>query len=707
MTYHFKDYYMDVLSVARGYVSAGLSVIPVKADGSKAPLLTGWRKYTADRPDDDTLQKWFGNGTLAGIGVPAGPASGNLVVLDFEHDGKESAYFEWYRRLSPELRQQADNLPTVSTPSGGRHIWIRLTDSQPGAKLARYANGKTKIEIRGEGHQVLAPGCPAECHKSGRLYEWVRPDLDPSQNATPFVALPQGLWQSFLEIACQCNEYLPPEQPRDTFKGQGGSGQDSPGNDFNRRGSWEEAGLFGAGWHWCKRAGDDKGFLTRPGKDGGISASVGMVSSRQNGYPYLYVWSTSTDFAAETPYSRFAVYAMLKHGGDFSEAAKDLQRQGYGERPGMSSYTHEGNGIPAPDLSQFSMKLGTPNGEPIYPFDKPYAAEVVPDSEPKEERIFKWMSELSAQEEDARWVWKGYLARGGITLWSALFKSGKSTLFSHLLKALERGGQFLGQEIGECRVLYCTEEHEGIWADRRDQLMIGNHVGMICQPFRARPTMAEWREFLNSLTATVRKYQFDLIVFDTLSKMWPVREENDAGQVEEALMPLWSLSQENIAVCLVHHTRKSGGEQFVASRGSGGLPAFCEILVEFGTNSDDPKDCTRTIKARGRYRDIPATNLVELTPAGYVSHGEATGVKVKAESTGFAWEPDLQLLLLDQQGEWLTGREIQELLSSRRGVKKIDYASINTVLAKWHSENGLEREGEGKKGSPFVYRIPV
>jgi hypothetical protein len=42
----------------------------------------------------------------------------------------------------------------------------------PGGKLARYAKGTTKVEIRGQGHQVLAPGCPPACHSSGLTYEF-------------------------------------------------------------------------------------------------------------------------------------------------------------------------------------------------------------------------------------------------------------------------------------------------------------------------------------------------------------------------------------------------------------------------------------------------------------------------------------------------------------------------------------------------------
>jgi len=111
---------MDILSIARWYVSQGLSVIPVKADGSKSPSINGWRKYSNELPTDETLVEWFGGTKIVGIGVPCGPASGNLVVLDFEHVG-ESAYFEWIQRLPDDLRKFAESLPTVVTPSGGRH----------------------------------------------------------------------------------------------------------------------------------------------------------------------------------------------------------------------------------------------------------------------------------------------------------------------------------------------------------------------------------------------------------------------------------------------------------------------------------------------------------------------------------------------------------------------------------------------------------
>ena len=34
---------VDILAIARQYVAQGISVIPVKSDGTKSPAIGGWR----------------------------------------------------------------------------------------------------------------------------------------------------------------------------------------------------------------------------------------------------------------------------------------------------------------------------------------------------------------------------------------------------------------------------------------------------------------------------------------------------------------------------------------------------------------------------------------------------------------------------------------------------------------------------------------
>lgn len=159
----------SVLDWARRYVAAGLSVIPVRRGGTKAPAFAGWREFSGRRPTADELAKWFSTDKY-GIGIPGGPASGNLAVIDFETKDGLDGYAAWVARADPRLRAMVAGCPLVRTPTGGRHLYIRLSEPAPGGVLARTAAGLTLIEVRGNGNFVVAPGSPADCHKSGQPY---------------------------------------------------------------------------------------------------------------------------------------------------------------------------------------------------------------------------------------------------------------------------------------------------------------------------------------------------------------------------------------------------------------------------------------------------------------------------------------------------------------------------------------------------------
>lgn len=158
-----------VLEWARRYVAAGLSVIPVRRGGSKAPAFGGWRDYSDRLPTDKELTDWFA-GERYGIGVPGGKASGNLAVLDFEARTGGDGYERLRAELSDRLRAVVSGCPVIVTPTGGRHVYVRLPEPTPGGVLAKTAAGLVLIEVRGAGHFVVAPGSPADCHATGKPY---------------------------------------------------------------------------------------------------------------------------------------------------------------------------------------------------------------------------------------------------------------------------------------------------------------------------------------------------------------------------------------------------------------------------------------------------------------------------------------------------------------------------------------------------------
>jgi hypothetical protein len=190
--------------------------------------------------------------------------------------------------------------------------------------------------------------------------------------------------------------------------------------------------------------------------------------------------------------------------------------------------------------------------------------------------------------------------------------------------------------------------------------------------------------------------------------MWPVREENDAGQVEEALMPLWSISNAGTAILMVHHMRKSDGAQFVGARGSGGLSAFVEILMEFRREAGESNSNRREIEAVGRYDGTtPRKMLCELQHGKYIGLGDPDDPDVRASIKTPDWKQDLRAVFEQSAPTWLKFSEMAEMLKQRRsgeGARKVD---VLAVLDKWINEGELERTGEGRSGKPYLYRFPA
>lgn len=156
---------MCMLDIARSYRDAGFSVVPIEPDGTKRPACP-WKQYQDRKPTDAELHYWFGVERY-GIAVICGQISGGLEVLDFD---SPEAFTLWRAMIEAKAPGLLATLPQVQTPKGGMHVYVRSDKPRGNQKLARDENGQTLIETRGEGGYVLAPGCPAACHSTGKSY---------------------------------------------------------------------------------------------------------------------------------------------------------------------------------------------------------------------------------------------------------------------------------------------------------------------------------------------------------------------------------------------------------------------------------------------------------------------------------------------------------------------------------------------------------
>jgi len=161
----------SLLEVARSYIAKDLSVIPIRADGSKAPALKKGQveQYRERFATEAELEEWFAPHKAVGIAIVCGKISGNLAVLDFEQD---TVWESWIRRATDRgMAAIFETFPLVRTPRGGRHLYYRILEGHAcGGKLAMRSKAETLLEIRGQGHYVLAPGCPPACHETHRQY---------------------------------------------------------------------------------------------------------------------------------------------------------------------------------------------------------------------------------------------------------------------------------------------------------------------------------------------------------------------------------------------------------------------------------------------------------------------------------------------------------------------------------------------------------
>src|SRR5262249_4347070 len=156
---------------------------------------------------------------------------------------------------------------------------------------------------------------------------------------------------------------------------------------------------------------------------------------------------------------------------------------------------------------------------------------------------------------------------------SGLWKCGKTSLLSHLLKATGDGSRyFLGQRLQQFGAVVVSEEGPHRWAKRRDALGIKDNVLMQLRPFKVRPDLKTWRAYLDELAAHVKGEGLSLAVIDPISNFWPVEDENNAVQVLNAMAALRAVTETGAAVLLLHHPRKSGGVDGISARGSGAFP---------------------------------------------------------------------------------------------------------------------------------------
>lgn len=147
---------ITIVDAALCYLSAGISVIPVRAKIAAV----NWRIFTVERATVALVEAWQRNGLLTGIAVVCGRVSNNLVVLDLDGDDAVKAF---QSRFAQTI--YADTWTVRSGSGKGMHIYWRV--AQMPRTLRALGTTVGNIELRAEGCYVVAPPSP---HATGGSY---------------------------------------------------------------------------------------------------------------------------------------------------------------------------------------------------------------------------------------------------------------------------------------------------------------------------------------------------------------------------------------------------------------------------------------------------------------------------------------------------------------------------------------------------------
>ena len=263
-------------------------------------------------------------------------------------------------------------------------------------------------------------------------------------------------------------------------------------------------------------------------------------------------------------------------------------------------------------------------------------------------------------------------------------KTGKSTLVYRLIVCIAQGMDFLERKTERGAVLILAVEEHVRDVERRlrrfgmkedDPIYV--HVGAV----------QEQAETLKAIKDFVIEKKIVLVVVDSLSRFWNVMDENNNMEVIREVSPLLDMAREtDAAVLLVHHERKSGGEDGRSIRGGSALFGLVDQAIFLERRPGEASN-KRSLKTLGRYDESPPELVIELVGDDY---------KVLGTPEQFGESQAL---------EKVRGVLTVEPMDVKTIAKEADITEKLTrkVLETLKERGEIERTGSGKKSDVFLY----
>ena len=298
---------------------------------------------------------------------------------------------------------------------------------------------------------------------------------------------------------------------------------------------------------------------------------------------------------------------------------------------------------------------------------------------------------MSATSEHIDWLITGLLARQHTTIFYGLPKIGKSSLTIAMCVSILRAQPFLGLEAKSCGILYATERGGSYFktAITRGGL---TEQGLNMRVIERSDILdLDWPEIVTLLAEECRQLKNPgLVVIDTLPAFVQLAAngENDSATMVAVYRPLDVLLQQNLAVLLILHSRRSDGK----CRGSNASQASCDVILGLHRLSGNQNNKNL------RLLDGSESRFSEITPAQLVYERNADGSFVARGTSAAVTESDVTEWLR----EHLPATE-EAALTEEELLTKADGQISRVTLRRALSSPAVIRVGAGRKHAPFRY----
>jgi len=300
---------------------------------------------------------------------------------------------------------------------------------------------------------------------------------------------------------------------------------------------------------------------------------------------------------------------------------------------------------------------------------------------------FTVMEDLLAEPpESVAYLVEGMLPSGGVSLWGAKPKVGKSVAVRNLAMCVARGEPFLERACHRGAVVVLALEEKRAEVANHFRNMGGTneliHVHVGAAPGSSKEGMA-------ALANAIALYQPVLVIADPVLKLVRVRDSSDYAELTRELEPVIELARRTgCHIAVTHHLGKmtrEGGDDVL---GSTAIFGAVDTLVLFRRR----KDNLRVLQTIQRYGPDLGETVVPMDELGRITLGSAVSELKQAE----AREKVREVLEKLSEGESLDQQALRE-------QTEMDRTAVYRAAQQLVEDGIVERQGEGKRGSPWRY----